>query len=130
MVHLRTSLAALLLLSSAAAAQEGNPPPQPKCREYGPAPVLRICTELDTDALSQIGRTAVWRIRVRSGWKPVLVRIHNASPGAVRLEGGNDQIRHMGCVRHRKVEIKVTSVGPGPPLLDATPYDPSPEKES
>jgi hypothetical protein len=131
MVRLRALLAALPFLACATAvAQEGNAPPQPKCRDYGPAPVLRICTELDANALSQTGRTAVWRIRVRSGWRPVLVRIHNASPDAVRLEGGNDQIRHMGCVRHRKIEIKVTSVGPGPVLLDATPYDPSPQKES
>jgi hypothetical protein len=133
MVRLRISLAALLLLAGAAsAAQERNSPPQTPCRTYSypSIPSLQICTELDPSELSPIGRTTIWRIRVKSGWKPVLVRLHNGSPGVVRLEGGNDQIRHMGCVRHHEIEVKVTAVGPGAPQLDAKPYDPSPQKES
>ena len=71
-------------------------------------PSLQICTELDPAALGPVGRTTIWRIRIKSGWKPVLIRLHNASPGVVRLEGGNDQIRHMGCVRHHEIQLKVT----------------------
>lgn len=125
-----TFLVALLLLARVAAARESGPPPECATYPYPSIPSLQICTQIDQGPLSQPGGVTTWRIRVRSGWKPILVRLHNASPRVVHVEGGNDQVRHMGCLRHHEAELRVTSIGPGAPQLDVKPYDPSPRKEA
>ncbi|MFL6260200.1 MAG: hypothetical protein ACJ76Y_10855 [Thermoanaerobaculia bacterium] len=131
MVRLRASLAALLLLACATAvAQERASPPQPKCREYGPAPVLRICTELDANKLKGTGHSTAWTIRVEGGSRGTKVRLHNHSPAVVVLEGGDDQI--VSLKRGGEIRRKVTQVSreDASASLVATPYDPSPARES
>src|SRR4051812_4996083 len=130
MVHLRTSLAALLLLASAAAAQKEAPPPQPKCREYGPPPLLWLCTELDANALRGPGHSTTWKIRAQGGSQGMKVRLHNHSPTVVTLEGGDDQI--VSPERGNEIWRKVTQVSlkEASAFLVARPYDPSPEREA
>ncbi len=120
----------LALAGGASFGQEVAPPTQPKCRDYGPAPIPRICTELDSNALRGAGHSTVWTIRVEGGSNRSEVRLHNRSPAVVRLEGGNDQI--VKVVRGGEVQRKVTSIStvPGTAGLDATPYSSSPEREA
>jgi hypothetical protein len=132
MAGLRPSLAALLLFlaGTAVAAQERGP--RSPCHKYSypSIPSLQICEELDDGALSRPGHATTWRIWVESDGKPFLVRLHNNSPGVVRLQGGDDQILHMGCLRHHEVRRRVTLATPGTPQLEVRPYNPSPERES
>lgn len=131
MVRLRALLAAPLLLAYAtAAAQEGISPPQPRCQDYGPAPVLRICTELDAKALRGAGHSTTWTIRGEGGSRGVKVRLHNNSPTVVTLEGGDDQIVSLKPGEEIRRRVTQISLEKGSALLAALPYDPSPKRES
>jgi hypothetical protein len=91
---------------------------------------VRICTELDATALSDPGVATKMRIWVEGDPRPIQIRLHNDSPGVVRLKGGDDQIIHMGCRLHRQVRRKITSIGPGEPRLVVRPYSPLPKREA
>jgi hypothetical protein len=130
MAGLRPSLAALLLfLAGTAVAAQAPDRPRLKCLDYQ-VPNLRICTELDAKELGGVGRSTEWTIHVERAQPGVKIRLHNHSPSVVSLEGGNDQI--VASDRSGTVQRKVTSIStlPGTATLDATPYDPSPERES
>jgi hypothetical protein len=121
-------LIAILILFAGPSLVQSKTLPSPKCSEYGRG--LRVCTELDDSALSRPGRSTKWRVWVEGDGSPIQVRLHNNSPGVVRLKGGDDQIVHMGCRRHHEVRRKVTAIGPGVAKLEGRPYSPSPKQES
>lgn len=98
------------------------------CREHGRG--IRVCTELDRSALSRPGASTRLRVWVEGGPRPIQIRLHNDSPGVVRLQGGNDQIVHLGCLLHRQVLRKVTTIGPGEPQLAVRPYSALPKREA
>jgi hypothetical protein len=124
-----TFLAALLFLTSVPSTAQAPDRPLPKCRDFR-EPSLRICTELDAKELGGLGRSTLWTIRIEGARPGVKIRLHNHSPAVVRVEGGNDQVVSIG--RSGAVQRKVTSIStiPGSAPLDATPYNPAPERES
>lgn len=124
-----TVVTLVALASPLPAAAQQTRPPGPGCRDYG-SPAVRICVELDREALKGLGRSTTWRVRVEGARRSIDLRVHNVFPSVVRLEGGNDQIVRVGGWRRREVRRRVTSVGGGSFQITATPYDPSPEKES
>lgn len=85
---------------------------EPVCKADPALPSLRVCYE----AREQIraGRSTTLRIWVEGSRKPVEVRVHNATPDIIRLEGGEDQI--VRVKGRRDVEIKLRTLRPGTAL--------------
>jgi hypothetical protein len=107
-------------------------PGDPKCTEYGRSEG-RICSRIDASTLRNPGDSTTWRVWLEGGGEPIDVRLHNGSPGVVRVKGGEDQTVHMGCRWHREVRRKVTliaPIAPGEPLLQAGLRSPSPRQEA
>jgi hypothetical protein len=100
------ALGLLIPAGIALAAEPGTP-----CGDLVGASGLRICSELDESALRQ-GQWATLRIWLEGGGYPFSVRLHNNLPGVIEVEGGDDQIIHMGCRCHRQVRRKVRLIGP------------------
>ncbi|HXT51615.1 MAG TPA: hypothetical protein VN811_11265 [Thermoanaerobaculia bacterium] len=101
----------------------------PKCVDRGGG--TRVCSLFDESALQDPGGSTTWRVWVEGrGSPPIQVRLHNSSPGVVRVKGGDDQIVHMGCRYHREVRRKVSVVAAGAPQLEARFYSPSLRQEA
>jgi len=121
------SVAALVVLSCVAATAQEPVRSQPRCREYGAAPVLRICTALEVKTL-QLGSSGVWTVRVEGDGGKRQIRIHNSSPAVVSLEGGDDRI--VEVQPPADLAFKLATVGPGDARLSAKPYSNSSREEA
>ena len=124
---LTTVPVASIMLVAALVAARGETSPQPSCQPYGPD--VRVCYEVDLDALRTSGSTTL------RGWiegmpRPAAIRVHNSTPDVVHFKGGEDQTLHTACDRHSTFRIKVRAVAPGMPRLVVRPYDPSPRREA
>lgn len=78
---------------------------------------ITLTQHLDRDKLRP-GRKTRWEIRVEGWRKPVEVRLHNFSPGVVRLRGGPDQIVKTSGGRNNRLRRRVTGLAPGVARLD------------
>lgn len=86
--------------------------PEPECISSATRPEIRVCSQLADDEMRP-GRVTTWRLWVEGTREAVDIRVHNATPGVVRLKGGNDQIVRTQGGRRNEARIRVATLAPG-----------------